>query len=1185
MDILKWYFKEMYDYSQLYLSNKQRKLLDTHFNEVDQGHDILPITSDYWKILYEEWEQMKNHVYENFLLRSREEYTHHYIALETKHNDKFCHDLKDNELHFSHDGFKDESSFDSVLREAFSNNCPSLIKLFASSGEGKTVFLGKIAYKYTKQNNPSFQVFYLKSINDQTVNILKDKILESPNPILVLLDMKPKYYSILNSQMVNIQEASMSKPFVMVIADQSDRYNYKLLNTSSDGFEDVFSEKYEIEFRLDHISREDILKKLTKVIETKPQIFDSNTIEEIFNGGNNRTIREQIYRVIRESNLKITTKHRYDWELFDVSIEKKELQKFKDLFKFVAIFSYFDLGVPISLFKRDHSDDRDYLDGLTQTDVLTLLRNNKDDNILHISDDDELFKLGKIELRHKDIAKWYFEEILHKNMGVNLFKAFLQNFKTHNDITGCYLFRNVHRLLARSFLRGAVTIQERKSILESFIDNVPKSDSNQEQLHKVMMELCQLEVDVDKKSKWLDRIISENDNDIHARTKKIGLLIAEAEDDNYSKARDVLEILIGKGKRDSYIYYYAKKLAQLEERDFDLADNLKDHPDRLSILHSLVNQEIKNKNIEQAEEILELITPEKENFKTWNYLANYYFFNWRRGHSKFILNRIINYNPSYVPASLLLHKIYLEEKNAMAETVLKNCIESNKPRVHIAPYVCLGKLYRSDLYKNVMGIDVSKKKLVLFFGEIKNMGLIKQSIQLSTEYAKWCFNSFTYNRSKHQEAISILEHIIENNPNAVHSKTELGLIYQQSKFFHDLNKSREVLEEAVYADKDKKEVAPRVVLARTYRELGDWDKAKELLEETEEISKHNLKENFSTYVELVFVYAYFHDEDNLNRVLELVLKDRERNTSIYVSISKYFLRIRRLDIALLIIENRLKKDNDNAILLKLKGRILLINALNENDLAIKNNLLHQASITLENNILKHDQLALRLQVDIYNSFILNKETQRKEYLDKVNLRNQKILELYKVEAANINLRIFLSKIFVDENRLRFAIECINLQEYDRLTPEDKLKILTQLKSVYRRFNEKKQIAWIDDEFQNISEQNKQEVSKMMVKDFERESFRPRDNYELSEIWNEGFINSDKTTVKCINMLYPIIKKAKARIHNQVEPNSKVYFATFLINRRQYANNIEPFFTRSESANLQHFLPTELNLSRNLYFKR
>ena len=32
MDILKWYYKGMYDYSQLYLTNKQRKLFDTHFN-------------------------------------------------------------------------------------------------------------------------------------------------------------------------------------------------------------------------------------------------------------------------------------------------------------------------------------------------------------------------------------------------------------------------------------------------------------------------------------------------------------------------------------------------------------------------------------------------------------------------------------------------------------------------------------------------------------------------------------------------------------------------------------------------------------------------------------------------------------------------------------------------------------------------------------------------------------------------------------------------------------------------------------------------------------------------------------------------------------------------------------------------------------------------------------------------
>lgn len=1184
--IANWYFKTEFghDWKEKYVEPELTKLsastlakqIAKYLKEIEideklesnKDSDVIEITPDYWDNLYKEWQAEKNKVYENFLLRSHNGYTRHFVALEAKKSKIIFDELKYRDIQVTHNKSPYETNFNALLKEAFSNKCTTLIKIFAPSGEGKTVFLEKIAYRYSRVKNPSISVFQLDTINEPTIKTLINKIIESNNLVLVLLDTPSKYGSEINSQLREIKQSTMSNPFVMVIADQYERYNKKLLGTFYHDFEEQFSEIFEINYAQEYIDKKIILDQISKLLSDNEIIIDIRILQKHLLENNGLSTREQIREIIKEGRLKFTVKHDEDWELFDKMVEKKEYKKYKTLFTFIAIFSHIGESVPIDLFNKG------YLDGIDVLDIITLVNDNRANNILHISDD------RKIEFRHEQIAKWYFEEEQHQLLGNEVFRKYLENFGNYNDYLGCYLFRNIHRKLYKSFLQNKPTPHKRKKILESFINSASRFpvDQNQlQQIHKTMMEICLLETDDLKQHAWLDRIIAENEFDFHAQTKRISLFIDEATNNDYSKAKDVLKKLKRAGHSDSYIHYYEYRIAMLEKSNYDLDKHLKNHPDRLSIIRSIASQEIKNGNFKEAENILKLITFEDEDIKTWLDIAYHYLKQGQVGHSKFILNRILEQKQSNIPSALLLHQIYDKEKNAeMSEITLTNCINNNS-EIQVALVVSIAKLYRSKLYKNEMGIDVSIKKLAKLFDDTKNIGLLNQSLQFRTEYAKWCFESFPKDKKKYAEAISILKGTLKNSPYHIHSRTELGLIYQKSGYSGDIDKSKEILEETLEIDKDKKEVAFRVVLARTYVKLKEWRKAMIVLENAEEIDRNNL----STYRELVFVYQHFGDEkkESLNRVLKILAEKNDSKTSVYVTISDNYLKKDQADLALSIIENKLNKEPNNPILLNQKAKILMTLSSKENDIATKNSLLSKATRVLNNKILKDNPWTLTLQISAYDSFVLDEKIHRKEYLKNVSLRNKTIEQLFKLEPNNIYLRIILSKIFITSANLRLALEYLNVPDYYILALQDKMKILTQKKAVYKIFNDISKIELINNKFINIKKQYKLANINKLNKDFNKIIFKPRNNYKLISIWNKGKTNSDNTAVvRTKGGSYPVLGSNSARkIKEQVNPNSNMYFATFLQNNRQYANNLEPFFTRSQLNNLNHFLPNELNL--------
>jgi tetratricopeptide (TPR) repeat protein len=1165
--IITWYFDRYKIDIKTFRSTLERMHSGDQKKIVDSG--CIHINQQYWTDLGSACIRDKNNIRQNFFLRTDETLTHKMLAIKLCESNRYP-TPPERIIEVTHKGEEEKRSekLHELIDKLFSINCSVLVKVFAPSGEGKTVFLNHITLAYSFLQDKC-KVYYIKNITDDTINFIRSEITATILPLLFILDTPSKQaIDILNHNFSVVREFSY-KPFLMIVADQENRFNHRLSGKAwEDKFENYFSEVYKIDFELTPSERENIFKAIIQTIQQTETFGNEKeiTIKGIYNSDPKLTIRERINKIVTYLKANITPRDTQEKDVWEEITKDSATLKFRDIFAFVASFYFYGDGasVPVAIFNCG------YLPLVTESDVESFITSQSNTAIIKINN-------GNLELRHDRIAEWFFEFPENINKGVRILKKFVSHFEKEMDPIGCYLFRNIHHSMEKLEIFGGFTKSDSKRILSKYFAVVGFADPA---CPKVLTELAKLEEEIPDKIHWLNKTIEHNECDVHARTFKVQLLLRI---ENYNDAQLLLNDLFRISGNASWTLNYQFELDKRLNNEFSaekyisLAQYKTDYYNALYLVAKRMQKV--QATIPVALEILTYLK-EKEPDKPFAsmIIASIYGRQQSRSGNELAIKELLSVldkNEKYVPARLLLAEMYIRNGDlTKAENILVEGIDITPDQPSL--YVRLVRMYREN--KTLIKGAIEKTEKIFSKGlEEQSFGL---GIQIRTEYAKWCFENFD-TKEKHQTAITINNDTIKLFPLHIHSRTELGIIYQTSRFFKDLNTSITILREAIAIDAKDKEVPSRVVLAKSLMLLNtqsSWIEAKEILEKAKLINP----KNFPTYLELIKVYQHFNDIPKLIDSIKAAEETGEVDGKLFTVQAQELLKKGEINQALILLEKALEKDRDNFYFLTQIASILLKYALKEKvknhniitSIQRTNSLLFAAEDYLIRslNIYPKNERALLLLVFVYDALQFRKGDLGKHY-NVIRLRNQALQELYHLNHLNPYLILALCKIFVLCWKPRLAIYFFEQWKSNNSTIELKLKYLIQRKEVYKLFNDVEEMKKIENEFNQIT-RGKEGLEKFVYV-FNKYGFNERDNYKLLQIFNKGYIDPSYEFIESDGQIFSIVKKGQ-KIHNQIQGRDKVFFATYLIDNTIYANNIEPYFEISSSINLIDILPYKLN---------
>ncbi|MEO5643907.1 MAG: hypothetical protein ABIQ40_18710 [Bacteroidia bacterium] len=1128
-------------------------------NKIDTG--IININFDYWANLRTKHiaPNDREYIYQNIFLQSTEAFSHEFIALETEVNSVLCDHLINFPYRINSPSITDhEQSIDGIFEDLSNRRGYSLVKIFAPSGEGKTILLSQIAYKYS-ENDSSFQVYHVVSFNEFAIAELERIVLNTEKPLIIIIDTPSKYETTIIEGWNRIIKNICRMPVIVVIADQRYRYNEKLLRSDyiSD-FDSCFTEEVEVDFIMPEYERTSVLNQFIKILETKQPEISQERIIKLFNANSKFTVRERIYNVIIANDIKTKLKHKFDWEIYSGITRDSVNKKFESLFPFVALFSYFNIPVPFAIF------DVNYFVGVSKFEAKKFIDRQ---DVIRISD-------GNLELRHERIASWYFSQENNLSDVKFLFCEFISVFEKHLDQSGCYLFRNIRPLLKKSFLNDTITKTRCKELLEAYVNQTKVTLANQQDLSKVMMELSTVETENYKKHYWLDQIIKINDNDFHARTKKISLFIHAGK---FLQAEKILETLKEKNLYDEVIMAHEFTLNSVSLKASYLIDQLKGFQIKKHILLLIAHKKVKQGKVDEAEEIYNEVSfhPSDSSIK----IALAKLARERKQDEKAIrlLNEVV-YDAKipirlshFIPASILLYEIYSEKTEYdLAEKILLNAIE--KVPIQFSSYARLAKLYRNKAYETYKEARVAYDKAKILFEKLDTVPGLNQSVGIRTEYAKWCFEKHPYDETKHKKALAILWGTIENiYGNSIHSHTELGRIYQYSRYYYNLDLAIEILEKGVLLHSRESKFVTQVVLAYAYIQKNDscfFDKAQKLLNSLLQRNPNHLPSLHA----LKKLYSRCADTENYNVVLGKIVTAENIDARAVLKQSTNYLREGKPHAALACIEAKLNDEPENSFLLHRVA--IILHSITENMSAIAGNTLLEKALTYLEATEKDDIATIHLQIKIADLFAINKNTDKKQYSEKVAFRNQKITELLKHDQNNLFLFSSLSRMFCMNRRPRIAMALADVLNKGQFTFEDKLFFLREKQILHSYFNDLLEIKNLHKEILSLNKHNSE------LKDDELteypDLYNPNDsNSFLVHNWNIGLINFNKKIIK--TKLGEVTLMSDYLYHKYVQDGDKVYFSTYSVNDEIYANYVEPYFEKKNiPAMIPQFLPPVLN---------
>lgn len=1158
---LHWFFTQFLK-SDEQNPNWERDLIEPALEKAEQllrlrkkehNEDVIVLNSAYWIALRKKSVGDQKAIYEKFILEAQENDTHRFVALEARDNKDAYKQLLHREYRVKRVLDQEQLSFGVLFKEAQSQVEKVLIKIHGKSGEGKTVLLSKLAHVLS--HDDSLQILYIRSVTDLAIESLQEKISRATKPVYVFIDTPSQYETGLINKWKIIYDAIIPFPVVVIIADQKARYQRVLCSIDVvRNFDRFFHQSFEVEFLPAESETAALFNLVEAVIQARKPGLKIPSIKRLFQLQKHLTAREKVFEIISKYKIDIDWTHRFDWETFGGITSRPEFSRFSELFKFVAIFSRFGIPVPISLF------DYGYFPGINGSQVYSFLTRSQD--IILLQDE-------KLQLRHEHVSRWYFNDIEHQQEAIATFKSFLRTFTILYDHDGCYLLRNISRVLLTKFGSEKVPANEIMQALETYSKRTVLTKQTKENILKTLMTLVSLEGDADQQLEWLDQIIRIEKKDFHARTKKMAILL---ELGDREACGEVLSEIKQIGYYDTYILAQELILHNGKKSVLDIADELREWPDHQGILWDIALWCVSLDRYDLAVDIYERTAFARETILLKMFRAKYYFRMEKLDKASNELQEILLLDAADIPASLLLFEILFSEgKCNEAETVLDNARLANLGCSASAIYVSLAKLYRSKIYEIQHGQTVAYLKSKNLFDGRHEIPELMHSMQFRTEYAKWCYERHEDSKEMHLEAISILEGTLrEIESNHIHSITELGLIYKR-KIVYDLDKSTEILIRGFEVDFMENHVPFRVVLASNLILKGETEGLEEARKILDKAARIDPTES-SIYKGQMFLYAKTGKVQLYEQAHKNYLKLASVSAKTVNSIATNYLNHGRKDLAWACVEEKLKQEPTNYFLLNLSATILFEQTRDTPGYE-SNEMLDLAVDRLlkSNDEDPQNPITLHLLIVVYDLYLYEDVKDDAHWKNKIKMRNKAILELKQMDSANPYLLTLLTKMFRRSRRSRVALAIIatfNLQECPLPL---KLCLLRMQKVIYADFNDIESVKSIMAEISSL--QRAGAVNAIGGYDQISPSYL-NSRSVLKNIWNEGQFQKKANSIRSSKGMTRLTDGFNA--YNKLKDGDRVFFCSYGVYSHTYADNIEPHFEKTAIYDrLMDFLPDNL----------
>lgn len=1132
--------------------------------KVNHGNSFIRlINSEYWDTLRRINEAQRNHIYEEFLFRSDEEYTRDYISLVGSDPNSFCDSVKNLPLQIFRGDQEDESTIAALIEECFRTAQRSLIKIFAPSGEGKTVFLSKVAYTFSNGEIDAYEVYWLSRLSEEIVANICSLLIGSSKKTLIFVDTPSRYEDERIPSWSQLSQAGRIAPFIVITCDQKNRYDKALSNSQQKDFETPFQEVVRVDFMLHPRDRLSALAAVEAAIKIKyPDVPDKNTIG--FHPKPTHSIRENIRQYIKTLGLKNHVKHKDDWDIFKQLTNDAQYRQFSDLFPFVALFSYHDVGVPIEIFSSP------YVRGVSASDVLGFLNRDKQ-NIIRLSETNHLV------LRHEDIARWYYEVDSRKERARYLYIEFVNTFHKHTDLAGAYLFRNTYHVLSakfKSILSGIILEHSPKSLFEIFIQSNTWNDRTRVEISKCLMRLSFLERNPDLSLSWLDQILKNDPKEYRAITRKISLLIQA---DRYQEAAEHLIFTKQEQLYDEYLFLSEVRLHRKLQRDVPYGEMFQEVVGKADLLKYLLGNNRMDVIMELAPCLSSMPVHSIGDDRTLHdmFMATYYFNALRYDDAIDSLNSILSSNPKDVHARILLYKVYVHAKEwSMAEQVILDGM-TILDRTTISLIVCLASLYRNDHFET-NDEETRYVKSRRLFNEMSSYSALMASKQFRLEYAKWCYENHP-EQAMQEKAVALLRWNIENiDPKHIHSRTELGIIYQRQGPLHNLELSRQYLEECFLLEQEYHE-AFRCILASTYIKMGDKEslgKARKLLEG---VLRHNANNGSATALLLSLNWELDEPISSEELVKQLV-GNVTCSPAIYINISERCIEKRQFDIGIQILGKAISSYVMNVPLLNQMAKLLreysYYKPIEEKNMWLESVIgyLKKAEQLEEDN-----PRTLYMLIKAYDDFRLDEFSEFGEYLSAVGARNRLILKMWGESPVNSFLLFDICAVLLEGHRPRALLDLIESINRDELSPQDQIRLLYYKKRALIPFNVISEIIEADNIVEAIISQhgigNYREA-----RVYKEINFTPKQDRYTLNLYNVAtlFYGGERMRDLGSNEIIQI----NFKIHEEINAHHNFYYASHTNgeSERILVGVTEPYFELGTvRENLLNFIPNKLNI--------
>lgn len=1162
--------------------------------KIENPTTIIPLNQNYWEKLDYQASEKKQDILERYYLNAESQYAHHVIVLNEKNNSIETHSFNTkkilikttspnifDEKYYSESDNKELFNFNQYIENKFAKSkVREYIEVKGPSGCGKTHILAEAAHFFSLKEY--YEIFQIDKFEEgQSLNELEKTIIGSEKRMIFFLDKiadKELFYK--KCSLILDKKEIWSKNILFIIISDQDsekkdlntisHWEQVLLSISEENYEEVKMELFNFIYPF-YISE-------TEVIQQLKNLWDDNLLKKY-------TIRELIYTTLQLSGFSSNFKTLFDWHTFEAIAENPKFKDYKNLYSFVALFSYFGVRVPLKTFRHG------YLKNLDDLAIQTFVNKGYSNHTLKIVKNIEKDRY-EIDLRHNDLAKWYFSISANQEAGILTLDNFLSDVMTNinsNDVQfqkdemGGYLLRNIYRyLLPKSInnrkendlnkFQGKLSQERALNMFENY-QNYLSYQFNLDEKCKIIYEIVKLEPDFSKKIKWLDELI-DNTNDtennyreIHQKVSELTKQLRKTKDKQlYIYIVDLILNNINKWPQSTSPFLnslfdidniqgnYIRDYISYAKDDFDSLLKLAKY-----ILRKYNNREkIDNVFILKVINILKYIKDHMPASPlSYMVLADLYLSQKNYDLAEIELQKIIKINNSDIHARIRLAESYRDNNKAeKAENILINSIDlfSNQPAFH----VLLVKLYRTKVH---FFININEKINEAFNKAFKNIKGYSQEIW--TEKAKWLIEDLNTEES-HKLAKKILITNIRLNPLYAHSITELGMLYQKSDYIKNLDKSILELKKAVILTQEDRSLAsyeaPRIVLCKSYilrRSEDDWKEARKLSKEVyNRYSNDNIK-NGDLIEILKKVYLQFEEFEEL-KILEERISNYKKAILAKFEIAKSNYRskkdVNEIKQFLISVDHELMFDS--ILCSKIGNSIGQLEKENPKllELSLK-------YLKMSYNLNKYNEINMDNLLIVLGKLL-------KIFSDNPVIKKGLLLE---------NIYFLINAFLINQNNIRFLVHLKNYYFHSAKCYRKALRVIEKIILTEgfegEKWHSKGTAFLIYQHLGNFKESKENNINKWKI--LNQKIF-------LIDQDLKGFINSDKTEIKYNDTLsgktenYRILNNFD-KIHpfrvvsDLVEGGSVVYFAKIQYKDEIFANVVEPSFNQDTCLNKDEIL--------------